>query len=116
MDNLVRTLTDPAFATTTPETDPDAAIHEARLWHDDGWTAAVVFTFGVSFVSTGPNIKARIKRVALERERMRAEEMARLRGTTIGDGDGRSTMRGVVRRAELGFVRRVRHAVEPMPC
>jgi tight adherence protein C len=44
--------------------------------------AAVVFTFGFSFLgSSGSTVKQRIKRVALEREKMRAEEMARLRGT-----------------------------------
>ena len=39
--------------------------------------AAVVFTFGSQFFERS-NMKDRIKRVALERERMRAEEMARL--------------------------------------
>ncbi len=78
MDNLVATLTNPSFLTAVL-----AAVS----------AAAVVFTFGASFVSTGPNIKARIKRVALERERMRAEEMARLRGFGSGDGDGRASMR-----------------------
>src|ERR1700754_4431924 len=44
--------------------------------------AAVVFTLGFSFLgnSGGTSIKQRIKRVALEREKMRAEEMQRLRG------------------------------------
>lgn len=43
--------------------------------------AAVVFTLGFSFLGRGgTNMKQRIKRVALEREKMRAEEMARLRG------------------------------------
>jgi tight adherence protein C len=52
--------------------------------------AAVVFTFGMSFVGKS-DMRQRIKRVALERERMRAEEMARLRGS---GGDGRAnTMR-----------------------
>ncbi len=27
---------------TNADTDPSAAIHEDRLWHDDGWTARVV--------------------------------------------------------------------------
>jgi len=45
--------------------------------------AAVVFTFGSQFI-TRTGLKDRIKRVALEREKMRAEEMARLRG---GGGD-----------------------------
>jgi len=52
--------------------------------------AAVVFTFGSSFIVKS-EMKGRIKRVALEREKMRAEEMARLRGNTVGDS--RSTMR-----------------------
>ncbi|GGF39572.1 type II secretion system protein [Youhaiella tibetensis] len=42
--------------------------------------AAVVFTFGSQFLGRS-NMKDRIKRVALEREKMRAEEMARLRGS-----------------------------------
>lgn len=40
--------------------------------------AAMVFTLGAQFTGRS-NIKARIKRVALEREKLRAEEMARLR-------------------------------------
>jgi tight adherence protein C len=52
--------------------------------------AAVVFTFGSQFFERS-NMKERIKRVALERERMRAEEMARLRGT--GGGDARQSAR-----------------------
>jgi tight adherence protein C len=44
--------------------------------------AAVVFTFGFSIMGRGGvSMKQRIKRVALEREKMRAEEMARLRGS-----------------------------------
>ena len=74
MDVFVRTVTDPAFLVAML-----AAIS----------AAAVVFTFGASFVATGPDVKARIKRVALERERLRAEEMARLRG----DGDTRASVR-----------------------
>ena len=27
---------------TNPDTDPSAALHEDRLWRDDGWTARVV--------------------------------------------------------------------------
>ena len=76
MDVFVRTVTDPAFLVAVL-----AAIS----------AAAVVFTFGASFVATGPDVKARIKRVALERERLRAEEMARLRGD--GDGDARARVR-----------------------
>ncbi|HHG90869.1 MAG TPA: type II secretion system F family protein [Devosia sp.] len=41
--------------------------------------AAVVFTFGSQFFDRS-DLKNRIKRVAVERERMRNEEMARLRG------------------------------------
>lgn len=52
--------------------------------------AAVVFTFGSSFI-VRRELKDRIKRVAVERDRMRAEEMARLRGT--GPVDGRSSIR-----------------------
>jgi tight adherence protein C len=51
---------------------------------------AVVFTFGSQFLGRA-DMKRRIKRVALEREKMRAEEMARLRGT--GAGDSRGTIR-----------------------
>jgi tight adherence protein C len=54
--------------------------------------AAVVFTFGSSFIVKS-EMKDRIKRVALEREKMRALEMARLRGTTASV-DGRSIRRG----------------------
>jgi len=53
--------------------------------------AAIVFTFGTSFVGKS-EMKGRIKRVALERDKMRAEEMARLRGTVPG-GDARGSMR-----------------------
>ena len=43
--------------------------------------AAVVFTLGFTLLGRGGvSVKQRIKRVALEREKMRAEEMARLRG------------------------------------
>jgi len=94
MDNLVHTLTDPKFLT---------ALFAAIA------AAAVVFTIGASFLSSGSNIKQRIRRVALEREKMRAEEMARLRGTTISDGptrtarqaSGRSYMKNVVERFSL---------------
>ncbi|MBN9304504.1 MAG: type II secretion system protein [Devosia sp. 67-54] len=56
--------------------------------------AAVVFTVGFSFLgSSGTSMKQRIKRVALEREKMRAEEMARLRG-----GSQQDTPRGSIRR------------------
>ncbi|KQN76864.1 type II secretion system F family protein [Devosia sp. BK] len=52
--------------------------------------AAVVFTFGSSMI-VKQDMKTRVKRVALERDRMRAEEMARLRGG--GAIDSRSSMR-----------------------
>ena len=51
--------------------------------------AAVVFTLGAQFLVRS-DMKERIKRVALEREKMRAEEMSRLRGQQEG---GRGTMR-----------------------
>ena len=78
MGNLVNTITSPSFLTAVL-----AAIS----------AAAVVFTFGASFFGGGSNVKQRIKRVALERERMRAEEMARLRGGGGDIGDGRQSMR-----------------------
>lgn len=53
--------------------------------------AAVVFTFGSSLI-VKQELKGRIRRVALERERMRAEEMSRLRGA--GAPDGRALIRG----------------------
>ncbi|MCR6670270.1 type II secretion system F family protein [Devosia ginsengisoli] len=57
--------------------------------------AAVVFTFGSSFIVKS-EMRSRIKRVALEREKMRAEEMARLRGGGIAAADSR----GIRRNAE----------------
>jgi tight adherence protein C len=94
MDNLVETLTDPKFLT---------AVFAAIA------AAAVVFSLGATFFGSGSNIKQRIRRVALEREKMRAEEMARLRGTTVGEGPtrtarqatGRSYMKNVVERFSL---------------
>ena len=94
MDNLVDTLTDPKFLT---------AVFAAIA------AAAVVFSLGATFFGSGSNIKQRIRRVALEREKMRAEEMARLRGTTVGEGPtrtarqaaGRSYMKNVVERFSL---------------
>ncbi|QYO77384.1 type II secretion system F family protein [Devosia salina] len=53
--------------------------------------AAVVFTFGSSLI-VKQEMKARIKRVAIERDKMRAEEMARLRGSN-GNPDGRVSIR-----------------------
>ncbi|KRA95057.1 type II secretion system protein [Devosia sp. Root685] len=52
--------------------------------------AAVVFTFGSSMI-VKQDMRVRIKRVAVERDRMRAEEMARLRGGPVNDG--RSSIR-----------------------
>lgn len=70
--------------------------------------AAVVFTFGSSFIVKS-EMKERIKRVALEREKMRAEEMARLRGgNAVADGRGirrsaetKTYMKNVVERFDL---------------
>lgn len=70
--------------------------------------AAVVFTFGSSFIVKS-EMKDRIKRVALEREKMRAEEMARLRGGTVAmdsrgirrTGETKSYMKNVVDRFDL---------------
>jgi tight adherence protein C len=53
--------------------------------------AAVVFTFGSTFI-VKQEMKGRIKRVAIERDRMRAEEMARLRGGNA-NADGRTSIR-----------------------
>src|SRR5882757_1407920 len=61
--------------------------------------AAVVFTAGFSFLGrSGTTMKQRIRRVALEREKMRAEEMARLRGRGQDDQRGPATMRRVAGR------------------
>lgn len=53
--------------------------------------AAVVFTFGSTLI-VRQEMKSRIKRVALERDKMRAEEMARLRGGPAS-ADGRASIR-----------------------
>jgi len=53
---------------------------------------AIVFTFGAQFFDRS-DAKSRIKRVALERERLRTEEMARLRGSGKGGGDEKRTIR-----------------------
>jgi tight adherence protein C len=61
--------------------------------------AAVVFTFGFSFLSgNGTTVKQRIKRVALEREKMRAEEMSRLRGSGANASQEPRTIRRVAGR------------------
>lgn len=75
MESFVRTVTDSNFLIAV-----FAAIS----------AAAVVFSVGASFFGGGDQVRSRIKRVALERERMRAEEMARLRG---GKEDQRSIRR-----------------------
>jgi tight adherence protein C len=69
--------------------------------------AAVVFTFGSSLIVRS-EMKGRIKRVALEREKLRAEEMARLRGAGAADGRGirraaetKSYMKSTVERFDL---------------
>nr|WP_210316323.1 type II secretion system F family protein [Devosia oryzisoli] len=70
--------------------------------------AAAVFTFGTSLIGRR-DTKERIRRVALERDRMRAEEMARLRGGKAVDSranirGGRETksyMKGVVEKFDL---------------
>jgi tight adherence protein C len=51
--------------------------------------AAVIFTLGSQFIVRS-DMKERIKRVALEREKLRAEEMARLRGQ---QGESRGSVR-----------------------
>lgn len=92
--DLTNTLTDPKFLT---------AVFAAIA------AAAVVFSLGATFLGSGSNIKQRIRRVALEREKMRAEEMARLRGTgtpdqptrTIRQAAGRDYMKNVVERFSL---------------
>src|SRR5690606_15665924 len=72
--------------------------------------AAVVFTLGYSLLGrSGNTVKQRIKRVALEREKMRAEEMARLRGRgeqqeqtrTIRRANGKQYVQNVVERFSL---------------
>ena len=64
--------------------------------------AAIVFTLGGQFIVRS-DMKDRIKRVALEREKLRAEEMARLRGQS-GQND-----RGTVRRedASKDYMKRI---------
>ena len=69
--------------------------------------AAVVFTFGSSFIVKS-EMKDRIKRVALEREKMRAVEMSRLRGAEAQDSrsmrrstETKSYMKTLVERFDL---------------
>ena len=69
--------------------------------------AAVVFTVGVSFLGRGGvSVKQRIKRVALEREKMRAEEMARLRGRG-NSADPQEQARSIRRVAGRQYVQNV---------
>ncbi len=69
--------------------------------------AAVVFTLGFSFLGTsGTTVKQRIKRVALEREKMRAEEMARLRGGAAGQAEARTIRRVAGREYVTNIVNR----------
>lgn len=70
--------------------------------------AAVVFTFGSGLIVRS-EMRDRIKRVALEREKMRAQEMARLRGgNAVPEGRGirrptetKTYMKNVVERFDL---------------
>lgn len=89
---MIDTLTDPNFLIAV-----FAAIS----------AAAVVFSLGASLFGGNSQMKQRIKRVALEREKMRAEEMARLRGGGQQDARsirrvaGREYMKNVVERFSL---------------
>lgn len=71
---MIETLTDPKFLMAV-----FAAIS----------AGAVVFTFGASFFDRR-DIKTRVKRVSLEREKLRTQEMTRLRGA---DADGKGSIR-----------------------
>lgn len=70
--------------------------------------AAVVFTFGAQFFERS-DLKQRIRSVAVERERMRGEEMARLRGdrggeqsrTSLRAAEGTNFARSMVERFSL---------------
>jgi tight adherence protein C len=91
MDQLVNTVTSTEFLIAV-----FAAIS----------AAAVVFSLGSSLLGGRSQMKTRIKRVALEREKMRAEEMARLRGgmeqpKSIRRVAGRDYMKNVVERFSL---------------
>ena len=86
MDSLARTVTSPDFLIAL-----FAAIS----------AAAVVFSIGASFFGGNTQVRERIKRVALEREKMRAEEMARLRGS------GQQEHRGIRRAPSRDYMRKV---------
>ena len=69
--------------------------------------AAVVFTLGARLFERS-ELKGRIKRVAIERERMRAEELARLRdpdaaskNASLRSADSRAYMKKIVERLSL---------------
>lgn len=67
--------------------------------------AAVVFTFGAQFFDRS-DMKGRIRKVALERERLRGQEIARLRGEnqqkrSVRNADSRGYMKQVVERFSL---------------
>lgn len=67
--------------------------------------AAMIFTFGSQFTDKG-DMRKRIRRVALEREKMRAEEMARLRTgpeskSMRSDAKPRDFVKGVVDQFDL---------------
>lgn len=87
MEQLARTLTSTDFLIAV-----FAAIS----------AAAVVFSLGTMLFSGRSQVKARIRRVALERERLRAEEMARLRG-----GGGADQPRSLRRVASRDYMKSV---------
>jgi tight adherence protein C len=91
--NFVATLTDPKFL---------IAVFAAIA------AGAIVFTLGSTLLGNRSQIKQRIKRVALEREKLRAEEMSRLRGgsreaepRSIRRVAGKEYMTKVVQRFDL---------------
>lgn len=86
--DIVGTFTDPQFLVAV-----FAAIS----------AAAVVFTVGAQFVGGGDQVKTRIKRVAVEREKLRAREMARLRNRGTQASEPRSIRRAPTR----DFVQRI---------
>lgn len=94
MENLIDTLTNTRFLVAVL-----AAIA----------AAAVVFSLGATFFSGQDKVRKRIKRVALEREKLRAEEMMRLRGgaaqqdapRSIRQVAGRDYMKNIVQRFSL---------------
>lgn len=91
--DIVSTLTDPKFL---------IAVFAAIA------AGAIVFTLGSSLLGNRTQIKQRIKRVALEREKLRAEEISRLRGSnreaeprSIRRVAGKEYMTRVVQRFDL---------------